>query len=89
VVVLLCLGTSRLGVWESLLVSLGRWLVVETPVREVDLVAALGGDRGCQVMAVKLLQHGLAHQVLCAGADVQPTLLLDSGVLRSRVVREG
>jgi uncharacterized SAM-binding protein YcdF (DUF218 family) len=73
VVVLFCLGASRLGVWESLLVSLGRWLVVETPLREVDLVVALGGDRGRQVMAVKLLQQGLARQVLFTGADVQPT----------------
>jgi len=70
--VLLCLEISRLGVWESLLVSLGRWLVVETPLREVDLVVALGGDRGRQVMAVKLLQQGLAHRVLFTGADVQP-----------------
>jgi uncharacterized SAM-binding protein YcdF (DUF218 family) len=73
VAVLLFLGASRLGVWESLLVNLGRWLVVETPLREVDLVVALGGDRGRQVMAVKLLQQGLARQVLFTGADVQPT----------------
>jgi len=46
-------------------------LVVETPLREVDLVVALGGDRGRQVMAVKLLQQGLAHQVLFTGEDVQ------------------
>jgi hypothetical protein len=72
VAVLLFLGASRLGVWESLLVNLGRWLVVETPLREVDLVVALGGDRGRQVMAVKLLQQGLARQVLFTGADVQP-----------------
>jgi uncharacterized SAM-binding protein YcdF (DUF218 family) len=71
VVVLFCLGASRLGVWESLLVSLGRWLVVETPLREVDLVVALGGDRGRQVMAVEILRQGLAHQVLFTGADVQ------------------
>jgi uncharacterized SAM-binding protein YcdF (DUF218 family) len=72
VVVLLCLGASRLGVWESLLVSLGRWLVVETPLRETDLVVALGGGRGRQVMAAKLLQQGLARQILFTGADVQP-----------------
>lgn len=70
-VVLLYLGVSRLGVWESLLVSLGRWLVVETPLREVDLIVALGDDRGRQVMAVKLLQQGAARQILVAGADVQ------------------
>jgi len=51
---------------------LGRWLVVETPLREVDLVVTLGGDRGRQAMAVKLLQQGLARQVLFTGADVQP-----------------
>ena len=72
VVVLLFLGASHLGVWESLLVSLGRWLVVETPLREADLVVALGGGRGRQVMAVKLLQQGLARQILFTGADVQP-----------------
>src|SRR3989442_13949042 len=72
VVILLFLGASRLGVWEPLLVSLGRWLVVETPLREADLIVALGGDRGRQVMAVKLLQQGLARQVLFTGADVQP-----------------
>jgi len=72
VAVLLFLGASHLGVWESLLVSLGRWLVVETPLREVDLVVTLGGDRGRQAMAVKLLQQGLARQVLFTGADVQP-----------------
>src|SRR5438128_11063582 len=72
VVILLFVGASRLGVWEPLLVSLGRWLVVETPLREADLVVALGGDRERQVMAVKLLQQGLARQVLFTGADVQP-----------------
>ena len=72
VVILLFLGASRLGVWEPLLVSLGRWLVVETPLREADLIVALAGDRGREVMAVKLLQQGLARQVLFTGADVQP-----------------
>jgi uncharacterized SAM-binding protein YcdF (DUF218 family) len=72
VVVLLCLGTSCLGVWESLLFSLGRWLVAETPLREVDLIVALGGGRERQRTAVQLLQQGLARQVLFTGADVQP-----------------
>ena len=72
VAVLLFLGASRLGVWESLLVSLGRWLVAETPLREVDLIVALGGGRERQRMAVQLLQQGLARQVLFTGADVQP-----------------
>jgi uncharacterized SAM-binding protein YcdF (DUF218 family) len=72
VVVLVCLGASRLGVWESLLVSLGRWLVAETPLREVDLLVALGGGRERQRTAVQLLQQGLARQVLFTGADVQP-----------------
>ena len=72
VVVLLFLGASRLGVWEPLLVSLGQWLVVETPLREADLIVALAGDQGREVMAVKLLQQGLARQVLFTGIDVQP-----------------
>jgi uncharacterized SAM-binding protein YcdF (DUF218 family) len=72
VVVLLCLGTSCLGVWELLLFSLGRWLVAETPLREVDLIVALGGGRERQRTAVQLLQQGLARQVLFTGADVQP-----------------
>ena len=46
--------------------------MVETPLREVDLVVALGGDRGRQVMAVEILRQGLARQVLFTGADVQP-----------------
>src|SRR5215831_9555228 len=72
VAVLLFLGASRLGVWESLLVSLGRWLVVETPLRKADLIVALGGGRERQRTAVQLLQQGLARQVLFTGADVQP-----------------
>jgi len=47
-------------------------LVVETPLREVDLVVALGGGRERQVMAVNLLQQGLARQILFTGGDVQP-----------------
>lgn len=72
VVILLFVGASRLDVWEPLLVSLGRWLVVETPLRKADLIVALAGDRGREVMAVKLMQQGLARQVLFTGADVQP-----------------
>ncbi len=46
--------------------------MVETPLREADLIVALGGDRGRQVMAAQLLQQGLARQILFSGADVQP-----------------
>jgi len=86
--VLLCLGANRLGVWDSLLIRLGQWLVVETPLREVDLVVALGGGRGRQVMAAKLLQQGLARRILFSGADEQPDAYQCLGVPVGQVMAQ-
>lgn len=60
-----------IGFRGAILVGMGRWLVVETPVREADLVVALGGDRERQEEAVRLLRQGLARWVLFVGSDVR------------------
>lgn len=57
---------------ESLLTSLGRWLVVERPIEKADLVVALGGDRRRQEEAVRLLHQGHAQWIIFLGADVRP-----------------
>lgn len=57
---------------EPLLAGMGRWLVVETPLRKADLVVALGGARERQEEAVRLLREGLARWVLFVGSDVRP-----------------
>lgn len=71
---------------EPLLVGMGRWLVVETPVREADLVVALGGDRARQEEAVRLLQQGLGRWVLFVGSDVRPRDYHCLGVPADRAV---
>ena len=60
-------------VWfrEPLLVSVGRWLEVQSPLQEADLVVALGGDRVRQDVAVRLLREGVARWVLFVGSDVR------------------
>ena len=58
--------------WRPLLINMGQWLVVETPLRQVDLIVALGGDRVRQDEAIKLLKQRIARQVLFVGADVRP-----------------
>jgi uncharacterized SAM-binding protein YcdF (DUF218 family) len=60
-------------VWfhEPLLTRMGQWLIVEHPVKKVDLIVALGGDRGRQEEAARLLREDVAHWILFVGADVR------------------
>lgn len=67
------LGVVALLAWfrEPLLVGMGRWLVVETPLQKADLVVALGGNRWRQREAVALMKKGFGKNILFAGADVE------------------
>lgn len=56
---------------EPLLVGMGRWLVLEAPLREADVIVALGVDRERQEEAVRLLNQGLARRVFFVGSDVR------------------
>lgn len=56
--------------WIQLLPGIGRWLVVERPLRQADLVVALGGDRERQKEAVRLFQEGQAQWILFVGPEV-------------------
>ena len=53
----------------ALLVAMGKWLVAQTPVEEVDLVVALGGEQSRQDAAVRYLNQGLAQRVLFFRSD--------------------
>jgi hypothetical protein len=57
---------------EPLLKGVGTWLVVESPLRQAELVVALGGSRERQDKAVELLRQGLAQKLLFAGPDFRP-----------------
>lgn len=57
---------------EEFLLGIGKWLVIETPLRHADLVIALGGDRDRQTEAVSLLKGGMAQRILFVGLDVTP-----------------
>jgi uncharacterized SAM-binding protein YcdF (DUF218 family) len=54
---------------RPLLVAMGRWLVAQTPVEEVDLVVALGGDPSRQEAAVRYLNSGLARRILMTASN--------------------
>jgi uncharacterized SAM-binding protein YcdF (DUF218 family) len=56
-------------VGRLLLRRAAHWLVVRTPVDSVDLIVALGGDRGRQETAVELLRRGIGPRVVFLGAD--------------------
>lgn len=56
---------------NSMLAGAGRWLVVTTPQRRVDLIVALGGDRGRQEAAADLLGRDRGHFLLFVGADAR------------------
>jgi uncharacterized SAM-binding protein YcdF (DUF218 family) len=75
-------------VWfsEPLLVAMGRWLVVESPVEQADLIVALGGDRERQEEAVRLFKQGLARWVLFVGSDVRLRYYRCLGVPEDRIV---
>lgn len=70
VAALLFLGLL-IAVHRPLLGRMGAWLAVTTPVHSVDLVVALGGDRGRQEKAAALFNRGLAGYVLFVGADAR------------------
>lgn len=64
-----CVAVVIVGVglfWfrEPILIMIGNWLVVETPIQEADLVVALSGERERQDEAVKLLKEGFAKWIL-------------------------
>lgn len=60
---------SALG--HPALPAIGEWLEVSTPIRKVDLIVALGGDRRREEKAAELARRGLASHVLFTGADVR------------------
>ena len=68
-------GLVALLIWTPpghyVLAEAGRWLVVETPQKPVELIVALGGDRSREEAAANLLQAGRGKKLLFVGADAR------------------
>ena len=83
---LLILPLLIVGCWEPLLIGMGQWLVVETPLKEADLVVGLGGGRKRQEEAARLFKEGLTEWVLFVGSHVRPQDYRYLGVPAERAV---
>lgn len=53
-----------------ILSGIGKYLVVADPLQKADLVVALGGAKGRNREAVKLLRNGFAAKVMFVGYDI-------------------
>jgi uncharacterized SAM-binding protein YcdF (DUF218 family) len=77
-------GLLAAALGYPVLPRIGEWLSVSTPVRPVDLIVALGGDRQREEKAAELARLGLASHVLFTGADVRDRDYECEGVPREK-----
>ncbi|MEC4684604.1 MAG: YdcF family protein [Nitrospirota bacterium] len=54
-----------------ILIDMGKYLIVTTPLEKADLIVALGGDKERRRDAVDLLRKGLASRIMFTGFDVE------------------